>query len=73
MDLDIVYSSFAKYILKRKAVAENTAETIKRIMQYFSLSFVGINPKTDKFPFSKSQIINQEIASNPISYNILLF
>jgi hypothetical protein len=68
-----MYCSFAKYILKRKAVAESMAETKKSIAKYFSLSFVGVSPKTDKFPFSKSQINNQEMAISPINCNISIF
>jgi len=48
-------------------VAEDSAEIIKRIMKYFNLCFVGVNPKTDKFLLSKSLIKSHEIAISPIT------
>jgi hypothetical protein len=62
-----VYSSFAKYIFNKNAEAESMAETIKRMVTYFILLAVGVKPNTDKLPFSKSQMSNQEMASSPIS------
>ena len=72
-DWDNTYTSWAKYILNRKAVAESIAEVLNRMVKYFSLSFVGVSPKTDRFPFSKSQISTQESVNNPIICIIYVF
>ena len=45
-------------------------ETINRIKKYFSLSVVGVNPKTVKLPFVKNQIKRQEIKIIPMSCNM---
>jgi hypothetical protein len=68
-----INSSLAKSILIRKPVEQQIAVIINKIAAYFNLLLVGLNPNTDKLPFSKNQISIQEITSKPIISTISLF
>ncbi len=54
---------FAKYIFIKKPDAQKADVKLKNRRKSITRFLLGPNPKTDKFPFSKNQISNQETAS----------